>query len=39
MNVLARDGRTGPADLAVATGWSQSTVRRRQPRTTQAGTG
>jgi hypothetical protein len=29
LNVLARDGRTGPADLAAATGWSQSTVRRR----------
>lgn len=29
LNVLARDGRTGLADLAAATGWSQSTVRRR----------
>ncbi|MFI6539985.1 Lrp/AsnC family transcriptional regulator [Nonomuraea sp. NPDC050547] len=29
LNVLAHDGRTGPADLAAATGWSPSTVRRR----------
>lgn len=27
--VLARDGRAGLAELATATGWSQSTVRRR----------
>ncbi|MFI1855713.1 Lrp/AsnC family transcriptional regulator [Streptomyces sp. NPDC020480] len=27
--VLARDGRAGLAELAAATGWSQSTVRRR----------
>ncbi|HEX3778813.1 MAG TPA: Lrp/AsnC family transcriptional regulator [Pseudonocardiaceae bacterium] len=27
--VLARDGRAGHAELAAATGWSQSTVRRR----------
>ncbi|SPL94666.1 Putative transcriptional regulatory protein [[Actinomadura] parvosata subsp. kistnae] len=29
LSVLARDARTGLADLAAATGWSQSTVRRR----------
>ena len=27
--VLAQDGRAGPGELAAATGWSQSTVRRR----------
>jgi DNA-binding Lrp family transcriptional regulator len=29
LDVLAVDGRTSAADLAAATGWSQSTVRRR----------
>ncbi|MEU1879821.1 AsnC family transcriptional regulator [Streptosporangium sp. NPDC020072] len=29
LNVLAYDGRTGLAELAAATGWSPSTVRRR----------
>ncbi|MFH8404519.1 Lrp/AsnC family transcriptional regulator [Streptomyces sp. NPDC018019] len=29
LDALAEDGRTGLADLATATGWSQSTVRRR----------
>ncbi|MET9292203.1 AsnC family transcriptional regulator [Streptomyces sp. NPDC003077] len=29
LDVLAQDGRTGFAELAGATGWSQSTVRRR----------
>ena len=29
LDVLARDGRAGLAELATATGWSQSTVRRR----------
>jgi DNA-binding Lrp family transcriptional regulator len=29
LDVLAQDGRTGLAELAAATGWSQSTVRRR----------
>jgi DNA-binding Lrp family transcriptional regulator len=29
MDVLARDGRAGLAELAAATGWSQSTVGRR----------
>ncbi|MEV4569498.1 Lrp/AsnC family transcriptional regulator [Nonomuraea sp. NPDC049419] len=29
LNVLAHDGRTGLAELAAATGWSQSTARRR----------
>lgn len=29
LDVLARDGRAGLAELAAATGWSQSTVRRR----------
>ncbi|WP_242892903.1 Lrp/AsnC family transcriptional regulator [Actinomadura litoris] len=29
LNALARDGRAPLADLAAATGWSQSTVRRR----------
>jgi DNA-binding Lrp family transcriptional regulator len=29
LEVLAQDGRTGLVELAAATGWSQSTVRRR----------
>ena len=29
MEVLSRDGRTGYGELADATGWSESTVRRR----------
>ena len=29
LDVLARDGRAGLVELAAATGWSQSTVRRR----------
>jgi DNA-binding Lrp family transcriptional regulator len=29
LNVLAKDGRTGYADLATAIGWSETTVRRR----------
>ncbi|WP_279579376.1 Lrp/AsnC family transcriptional regulator [Fodinicola feengrottensis] len=29
LEILARDGRAGHADLAAATGWSESTVRRR----------
>ncbi|MER7790214.1 Lrp/AsnC family transcriptional regulator [Streptomyces sp. NPDC097640] len=29
LDVLARDGRAGLAELVAATGWSQSTVRRR----------
>ncbi|MCB5911562.1 Lrp/AsnC family transcriptional regulator [Streptomyces pinistramenti] len=29
LDVLARDGRTPPAELAAATGWSPTTVRRR----------
>ncbi|MFB4300765.1 Lrp/AsnC family transcriptional regulator [Actinomadura sp. NTSP31] len=32
LDVLARDGRAGQAELAAATGWSQSTVGRRLDR-------
>ncbi|MGW4405272.1 AsnC family transcriptional regulator [Nonomuraea sp. NPDC004702] len=34
---LSRDGRTGHADLAAATGWSESTVRRRMEQLCAAG--
>jgi DNA-binding Lrp family transcriptional regulator len=34
---LSRDGRTGYAELAAATGWSESTVRRRMEQLCSAG--
>jgi DNA-binding Lrp family transcriptional regulator len=34
---LARDGRTGYAELAAATGWSESTVKRRMEQLSGAG--
>lgn len=37
LGVLARDGRAGFADLAAATGWSESTVRRRLDHLRQTG--
>jgi DNA-binding Lrp family transcriptional regulator len=36
-DLLARDGRAGYPDLAAATGWSESTVRRRLTALRQAG--
>ncbi|HWS39125.1 MAG TPA: AsnC family transcriptional regulator [Actinoplanes sp.] len=38
LEVLARDGRTGYADLAAATGWPESTVRRRMRELRHSGT-
>ncbi|WP_405013965.1 Lrp/AsnC family transcriptional regulator [Kitasatospora sp. NBC_01539] len=37
LDVLAVDGRAGLAELAAATGWSQSTVRRRMDELTDRG--
>lgn len=37
LEALARDGRTGYAELAAATGWSESTARRRLETLTAAG--
>ncbi|GAA2213129.1 Lrp/AsnC family transcriptional regulator [Nonomuraea monospora] len=37
LDELSRDGRTGYADLAAATGWSESTVRRRMEQLCSAG--
>ncbi|MEV0388659.1 AsnC family transcriptional regulator [Nonomuraea sp. NPDC050643] len=37
LDELSKDGRTGYADLAAATGWSESTVRRRMEQLCSAG--
>jgi DNA-binding Lrp family transcriptional regulator len=37
LDALAKDGRAGYADLAAATGWSESTVRRRLEHLRQTG--
>ncbi|GLY71860.1 Lrp/AsnC family transcriptional regulator [Actinoallomurus iriomotensis] len=37
LDALALDGRTGHAELAAATGWSESTVRRRMDRLVAGG--
>ncbi|MEQ4715871.1 AsnC family transcriptional regulator [Nonomuraea sp. B19D2] len=37
LEALSRDGRTGYADLAAVTGWSESTVRRRMEQLCAAG--
>ncbi|WP_379507277.1 AsnC family transcriptional regulator [Nonomuraea zeae] len=37
LEALSRDGRTGYADLAAVTGWSESTVRRRMDQLCAAG--
>ncbi|TYB56433.1 Lrp/AsnC family transcriptional regulator [Nonomuraea sp. PA05] len=37
LDELSRDGRAGYADLAAATGWSESTVRRRMEQLCSAG--